>query len=72
MATAYLMSIKGEQQACLTALHFRLQALESAFGYEERPLDRAVMSPKSLTPCPRRSGLPTSYIPLRSDDINLK
>ena len=41
------MSIKGEQQARLTALQFRLQALESAFGYEERPLHRAVMTPKS-------------------------
>ena len=41
------MSIKGEQQARLTALHIRLQALESAFGYEERPLHRAVMTPKS-------------------------
>ena len=28
-------SIKGEQQACLTALHFRLQAFESHFGLRE-------------------------------------
>jgi hypothetical protein len=41
------MSIKGEQQARVTALHIRLKALESAFGYEERPLHRAVMTPKS-------------------------
>ena len=41
------MSIKGEQQARLTALHIRLQAFESILGYEERPLHRAVMTPKS-------------------------
>jgi hypothetical protein len=41
------MSIKGEQQARLTALHVWLQALESVFGYEERALHRAVMTPKS-------------------------
>ena len=29
------MSIKGEQQARLTALYIWLQALESAIGYEE-------------------------------------
>jgi hypothetical protein len=41
------MSIKGEQQARLTALYIWLQALESAFGYEERPLHRSIMTPKS-------------------------
>ena len=40
------MSIKGERQARLTALHIRLQALESVFGYEERPLHRAVITSK--------------------------
>jgi len=40
------VSIKGEQQARLTALHIRLQALESVFGYKERPLHRPVMTPK--------------------------
>ena len=31
------MSIKGEQQACLTALRIRLQAVESAYDHSTAP-----------------------------------
>jgi len=40
------MSIKGEQQALFIALDARLQLFERVFGYKERPLHRAVVSPE--------------------------
>src|SRR6266568_5666574 len=46
------ISIKGEKQTCLVARHIRLEPFERIFGYKERPLHRAVMSPKpDGTPC---------------------
>src|ERR1700722_1729661 len=40
------VSIEGEQQARLMVVHVRLQPLERVFGYKERPLHRAIMTPE--------------------------
>ena len=40
-----------QQQARLTALYIRLQAVESVLGYKERPLHRPVMTPKPRGTC---------------------
>src|SRR5438477_7270620 len=46
------ISIKGEKQTCLVGQRIRLESFERIFGYKERPLHRAVMSPKpNSTPC---------------------
>ena len=40
------ISIKCEKQTCLVARHIRLEPFERIFGYKERPLHGAIMSPK--------------------------
>ena len=46
------ISIKCEKQTCLVARHIRLEPFERIFGYKERPLHGAIMSPKpNSAPC---------------------
>jgi hypothetical protein len=40
------IGIKGQKQTCLVERHIRLKPFEGIFGYKERPLHGAIMSPK--------------------------
>jgi len=40
------IGVKGQKQTWLVARHIRLKPFEGIFGYKERPLHGAIMSPK--------------------------